>query len=126
MRALRKLRYLSYLSNLSSVRPVPPVAVLFALACGLAWWWAVLGLAIRPEAAGPWQSAMAAGGWSLGLIPLHAVPAVHRRGARRRSRRRGRGGDPPAAPAPGPAGPGLPAAVADDPTGGEGRGEAGG
>ncbi|MEU6851607.1 hypothetical protein ABZ901_16975 [Actinacidiphila alni] len=116
MRALRKLRFLS------SVRPVPPVAAVFALACGLAWWWAVLGLAIRPDATGPWQSAMAAGGWSLGLIPLHAVPAVHRRGARRPSRRRGRGGDPPVAPTPGPAEPGRPAAAADDLTGDEGRG----
>ncbi|MFJ2637101.1 hypothetical protein ACIO6U_34815 [Streptomyces sp. NPDC087422] len=52
---------------------------MFALACGLLWWWAVLRLWIRPEAVGPWEGAMAAGGWSLGLIPLHAVPTVKRR-----------------------------------------------
>ncbi|MFG1808305.1 hypothetical protein [Streptomyces sp. NPDC049040] len=46
---------------------------------GVLWWGAVLRLAIRPEAAGPWRSAVAAGGWSLGLIPLHAVPARIRR-----------------------------------------------
>ncbi|CAG6392958.1 hypothetical protein NMG29_15890 [Streptomyces cocklensis] len=46
---------------------------------GVLWWGALLRLAIRPEAGGPWQSALAAGGWSLGLIPLHAVPARIRR-----------------------------------------------
>ena len=40
---------------------------------GVLWWWAALRLVVRPEGAGPWQAAVAAG-WSLGLIPLHAVP----------------------------------------------------
>lgn len=74
MRALHILQTLP-----AARRAVRSAAVLFALGCGLMWWWAVLGLAIRPEAAGPWQGAMAAGGWSLGLIPLHAVPGVRRK-----------------------------------------------
>lgn len=41
---------------------------------GMLWWGALLGVAVRPDAAGVWQSAVAAGGWGLGLIPLHAVP----------------------------------------------------
>lgn len=51
---------------------------------GALWWWATLRLAVRPDAVGPWQSAAAAGGWSLGLIPLHAVPVRIRRPARPR------------------------------------------
>jgi hypothetical protein len=46
---------------------------------GAVWWGAVLRLAICPQAGGPWQSALAAGGWGLGLIPLHAVPVRIRR-----------------------------------------------
>lgn len=46
---------------------------------GVLWWGALLRLAIRPEAGDPWQGALAAGGWSLGLIPLHAVPVRIRR-----------------------------------------------
>jgi hypothetical protein len=41
---------------------------------GVVWWGVLLRLAVGPDAAGPWQSVLAAGGWSLGLIPLHAVP----------------------------------------------------
>ncbi|WP_333766658.1 hypothetical protein [Streptomyces sp. IBSBF 2435] len=48
---------------------------------GVLWWGTLLRLAAEPEAVGPWQSALAAGGWSLGLIPLHAVPAGVRRRA---------------------------------------------
>jgi hypothetical protein len=40
---------------------------------GALWWWAAMRLAVRPEAGASWQGALAAGGWSLGLIPLHAV-----------------------------------------------------
>jgi hypothetical protein len=106
MRALQVLRVLraARLPVRTTVRPVlgapdipgrragavRPAAVLLSLICGLAWWWSVLGLAIRPEAAGPWQSAMAAGGWSLGLIPLHAVPMATKR-------RKADAGDPGAA-----------------------------
>ncbi|WP_073502201.1 hypothetical protein [Actinacidiphila paucisporea] len=46
---------------------------------GVLWWGSLLWLAIRPEAVGPWQGVLAAGGWSLGLIPLHAVPVGIRR-----------------------------------------------
>ncbi|WP_329174053.1 hypothetical protein [Streptomyces sp. NBC_01477] len=48
---------------------------------GVLWWGTLLRLAVEPEVVGPWQSALAAGGWSLGLIPLHAVPAGVRRRA---------------------------------------------
>lgn len=48
---------------------------------GVLWWWAALRLAVQPDSAGPVESAVAAGGWGLGLIPLHAVP---RAAARRR------------------------------------------
>ncbi|WUH90557.1 hypothetical protein OG900_10920 [Streptomyces sp. NBC_00433] len=54
---------------------------------GALWWGALLRLAIRPEAVGPWQGALAAGGWSLGLIPLHAVPVRIRRPRTTRARR---------------------------------------
>ncbi|WP_327288393.1 hypothetical protein [Streptomyces sp. NBC_01198] len=49
------------------------------VAGGALWWGALLRLAVHPEAVGPWQGALAAGGWSLGLIPLHAVPVRIRR-----------------------------------------------
>ena len=46
-----------------------------AAGCGLAWWWAALRLALGPgDRPGPGEGAVLAG-WSLGLIPLHAVPA---------------------------------------------------
>jgi hypothetical protein len=67
MRALRVLREARPWSRRTAFRRV--VATVGAVL----WWWAVLRLAIRPDAAGSWESAMAAG-WSLGLIPLHAVP----------------------------------------------------
>lgn len=67
MRALRALR---------EVRPWSrgTVCRVIAVLGGALWWWAALRLAVRPDVAGPWEGAMAAGGWSLGLIPLHAVP----------------------------------------------------
>jgi len=42
---------------------------------GLVWWWVALPLAAHPDAVASWQVAVAAGGWSLGLIPVHAVPS---------------------------------------------------
>lgn len=66
--------------------------------CGVLWAGAVAYLAlVRPDAAGPWQALLAAGGWSLGLIPLHAVPAYQARPARRLP-----AAHPPAAPSPSP------------------------
>lgn len=49
---------------------------------GALWWWAALRFAVRPDTAGAWEGALAAGGWGLGLIPLHAVP-LRRRAAHR-------------------------------------------
>jgi hypothetical protein len=50
-----------------------------AVLVGALWWVAALRLGLRPGPGGGWQAAMLAGGWSLGLIPMHAVP-VPRRG----------------------------------------------
>ncbi|MEU1281776.1 hypothetical protein [Streptomyces sp. NPDC005805] len=73
-----------------------PVAVIGAVA-GALWWWAVLRLALAPEEAGVLEGAMAASGWGLSLLPVHATgPRRARRGVpgwwRRRFGRGGRGG----------------------------------
>ncbi|MFI1190526.1 hypothetical protein [Streptomyces californicus] len=47
-----------------------------ALVLGGAWWWAVLRLALRPEQAGLVEGAVAAGGWGLSLLPVHAASVV--------------------------------------------------
>ncbi|AQU66219.1 hypothetical protein [Streptomyces niveus] len=44
-----------------------------ALALGGLWWWAVLRLALAPEHAGVIEGAVAAGGWGLSLLPVHAA-----------------------------------------------------
>ncbi|QHY98556.1 hypothetical protein SSPS47_25955 [Streptomyces sp. S4.7] len=44
-----------------------------ALAAGGLWWWAVLRLALAPEHAGVIEGAVAAGGWGLSLLPVHAA-----------------------------------------------------
>ncbi|MFI6084647.1 hypothetical protein ACIBBB_27375 [Streptomyces sp. NPDC051217] len=59
------------------------------LALGGLWWWAVLRLALAPEHAGVIEGAVAAGGWGLSLLPVHAAA---RPSAAREGRRRGRGG----------------------------------
>jgi hypothetical protein len=51
---------------------------------GVLWWGAVFRFAAGPGEAAPWLNALVAGGWGLGLIPLHAVPA---RASRRRTAR---------------------------------------
>ncbi|WP_223205914.1 hypothetical protein [Streptomyces xanthii] len=62
-----------------------------ALALGALWWWGVLRLAFAPDA-GAFEGAVAAGGWGLSLLPVHALPksravgvvgAPGRHGARR-------------------------------------------
>lgn len=53
-----------------------PVRWTVAIVGGALWWWAVLRLAVQPAQAGPVEGAVAAGGWSLGLIPLRATPRV--------------------------------------------------
>jgi hypothetical protein len=57
-----------------------PLRTLLALVGGVLWWWAALrhGLhGLRGGAAGRWEGALLAG-WSLGLVPVHAVAARHR------------------------------------------------
>jgi hypothetical protein len=53
---------------------------------GVLWWGGLLWLVLGPEAsAASVRGWVAAGGWGLGLIPLHAVPAYARRPRRRRA-----------------------------------------
>jgi hypothetical protein len=76
-----------------------------ALVGGGLWWWAVLRLAIRPDAAGSWEGAAVVAGWSLGLIPLHAVPATATRVfSRPRAPGRAGSGDTSTPPGSGPQG----------------------
>ncbi|WP_327353003.1 hypothetical protein [Streptomyces sp. NBC_01304] len=44
------------------------------LVLGSLWWWAVLRLALVPEGSGVLEGAVVAGGWGLGLLPVHCVP----------------------------------------------------
>ncbi|MFJ2650730.1 hypothetical protein ACIO1C_28930 [Streptomyces sp. NPDC087420] len=43
------------------------------VALGGLWWWAVLRLVLAPEHTGFVEGAVAAGGWGLSLLPVHAV-----------------------------------------------------
>ncbi|MFD8404525.1 MULTISPECIES: hypothetical protein [Streptomyces] len=68
-----------------------------ALVLGGLWWWAVLRLVLRPEQAGLVEGAVAAGGWGLSLLPVHAASVVPvgpsgRSGRAGRSCRPGRSG----------------------------------
>lgn len=51
-----------------------------ALGLGALWWWAVLRLAVAPDA-GVVEGAVAAGGWGLSLLPVHCVPKARAAGA---------------------------------------------
>jgi hypothetical protein len=51
-----------------------------ALGLGALWWWAVLRLAVAPDA-GALEGAVAAGGWGLSLLPVHCVPKARAAGA---------------------------------------------
>ncbi|MER5888963.1 hypothetical protein ABT160_34490 [Streptomyces sp. NPDC001941] len=65
--------------------PWPALALtVLALVLGGLWWWAVLRLALVPERAGVVEGAVAAGGWGLSLLPVHAV-AFTKASRRRRS-----------------------------------------
>nr|WP_314224549.1 hypothetical protein [Streptomyces sp. DSM 40713] len=50
------------------------------LGLGAAWWWAVLRLAVAPDA-GVLEGAVAAGGWGLSLLPVHCVAKARAVGA---------------------------------------------
>ncbi|WP_446040077.1 hypothetical protein [Streptomyces sp. SID1121] len=43
------------------------------VALGGLWWWAVLRLVLAPEHTGFVEGAVAAGGWGLSLLPVHAA-----------------------------------------------------
>ncbi|MEV6700625.1 hypothetical protein AB0M68_26270 [Streptomyces sp. NPDC051453] len=51
-----------------------------AVAIGALWWWSLLRLAFSPDA-GAFEGAVAAGGWGLSLLPVHAVPKSRAAGA---------------------------------------------
>ncbi|WP_079051920.1 hypothetical protein [Streptomyces regalis] len=51
-----------------------------ALGFAALWWWAVLRLALAPDA-GALEGAVAAGGWGLSLLPVHCVPKARAAGA---------------------------------------------
>ncbi|MET8165068.1 hypothetical protein ABZT34_12510 [Streptomyces sp. NPDC005329] len=50
------------------------------LGLGAAWWWAVLRLAVAPDA-GALEGAVVAGGWGLSLLPVHCVAKARAMGA---------------------------------------------
>ncbi|MEC4571129.1 hypothetical protein L8C58_08365 [Streptomyces sp. CMAA1738] len=60
-----------------------PVLSALALTVGALWWWAVLRLVLAPAESGAVEGAVAVGGWGLGLLPVHCVPAPLRRARRR-------------------------------------------
>ncbi|MGC9437550.1 hypothetical protein [Streptomyces sp. WG5] len=51
-----------------------------ALGLGALWWWAVLRLALEPDA-GVLEGAVAVGGWGLSVLPVHCVPRCRAAGA---------------------------------------------
>ncbi|WP_409469300.1 hypothetical protein [Streptomyces sp. HC307] len=50
------------------------------LGLGAVWWWAVLRLAVAPDA-GALEGTVAAGGWGLSLLPVHCAPRARAAGA---------------------------------------------
>jgi hypothetical protein len=50
------------------------------LGLGVLWWWAVLRLALAPDA-GVLEGAVVAGGWGLSVLPVHCVPKAQAAGA---------------------------------------------
>ncbi|THA85389.1 hypothetical protein E6U81_07685 [Streptomyces sp. A0592] len=64
----------------------PPLVSALALTVGALWWWAVLRLVLAPAESGAVEGAVAVGGWGLGLLPVHCVPAPLRRARLRTGR----------------------------------------
>lgn len=63
-------------------RPGPTVGLVPVVSVGLGvlWWWAVVRLAVAPDA-GVVEGALAAGGWGLSLLPVHCVAKARAAGA---------------------------------------------
>ncbi|MER6783826.1 hypothetical protein ABT330_04045 [Streptomyces sp. NPDC000658] len=59
---------------------VSGLGVLPSLALGALWWWAVVRLAVAPDA-GALEGAVAAGGWGLSLLPVHCAAKARAAGA---------------------------------------------
>lgn len=68
MRVLQAIR-----GVVRDVRHRVVVRWVLALAAGAVWWWAALRVAVHPAQAGPAEGAVLAGGWALGMIPVHAM-----------------------------------------------------
>lgn len=70
---------------LRAVRDFPSrhrIRIAAAVVLGIVWWTAVLKLTLQPGPAGFVDGVLAAGGWGLGLIPLHTTERVRRNGRR--------------------------------------------
>ncbi|MFD5893300.1 hypothetical protein [Streptomyces sp. NPDC060366] len=91
-----------------------------ALALGGLWWWAVMRLALAPEHAGVIEGAVAAGGWGLSLLPVHAAARTSVRP--RKSAAAAVDADEDGAVAEYPGGPGGPPGGSDGPDGSQGTG----
>nr|WP_073939568.1 hypothetical protein [Streptomyces sp. TSRI0107] len=50
------------------------------LTLGAVWWWAVVRVAVAPDA-GVLEGTVAAGGWGLSLLPVHTVSKARAAGA---------------------------------------------
>ena len=71
-----------------------------ALLLGLVWWWAVLRVALQPARSGPVEQGLAAGGWTLSVLPVHAAPRQRRSPAAAKTGRSGAGAPVLALPVP--------------------------
>lgn len=62
-----------------------PLRLAFGTLFGLVWCWSVLRIAAEPGQVGPVEEGIAAGGWTLSVLPVQATPWRRRRGLSRRS-----------------------------------------
>lgn len=60
---------------MNAYRPIRRTA---AVLLGLAWCWSLLKVAVQPAQAGPVVQGIAVGGWTLGLLPVHAESGQRR------------------------------------------------
>ncbi|MET7293710.1 hypothetical protein ABZS79_16540 [Streptomyces griseoloalbus] len=77
------------------------------LVVGALWWWAVTRLLLVPDA-GALEGVVAAGGWGLGVLPVHCMPKAGAEAALAAGRwRRAWSAGGASAPVAGPAGDGM-------------------
>ncbi|MGW1274295.1 hypothetical protein [Streptomyces sp. NPDC002491] len=63
-------------------------AACLGLGAGALWWWAVVRLAVAPDA-GVLEGTVAAGGWGLSLLPVHCAAKAQAVGVLAQGRWRG-------------------------------------